>query len=85
MRIYVGNLAYRTTAADLEKAFGEYGEVHDSVVITDRESGQSKGFGFIDMPSDQEGQAAIQGLDGTELDGRTLKVNEARPQEPRRF
>lgn len=83
MRIYVGNLAYSTTAEGLEAAFSEYGEVRDSVVISDRETGQSKGFGFIDMPNDAEGQRAIQSMDGQQLEGRTLKVNEARPQERR--
>jgi RNA recognition motif-containing protein len=83
MRIYVGNLAYSTTAEGLEAAFSEYGEVRDSVVISDRETGQSKGFGFVDMPNDAEAQRAITSMDGQQLDGRTLKVNEARPQERR--
>lgn len=83
MRIYVGNLAYATTNDELERVFGEYGEVQDAVVISDRETGQSKGFGFVDMPNDGEAQTAIQSLDGSQLDGRTVKVNEARPQERR--
>ncbi len=83
MRIYVGNLAYRTTGEELERTFGEFGEVADAVVISDRETGQSKGFGFVEMPNDEEAQRAISSLDGTQLDGRTLKVNEARPQERR--
>ncbi len=81
MRIYVGNLPYSTAGPDLERVFGEYGTVADAVVINDRETGQSKGFGFVDMPSDQEAQTAITALDGTQLDGRTIKVNEARPPE----
>jgi RNA recognition motif-containing protein len=85
MRIYVGNLAYATTGDDLRRDFGEYGTVNDATVITDRETGQSKGFGFVDMPNDDEGSKAIAGMDGKEIDGRTIKVNEARPQEPRRF
>lgn len=83
MRIYVGNLAYRTTAEDLERTFGEFGEVRDAVVISDRETGQSKGFGFVDMANDADAQAAIEALDGQEMDGRTVKVNEAKPQERR--
>ncbi|HEY3317628.1 MAG TPA: RNA-binding protein [Coriobacteriia bacterium] len=84
MRIYVGNLAYATNAEELERIFGEYGEVRDAVVISDRDTGQSKGFGFVDMANDQEAQKAITSLDGTQVDGRSIKVNEARPQEQRR-
>ncbi len=84
MRIYVGNLAYATNAEELERIFGEYGEVRDAVVISDRDTGQSKGFGFVDMANDQEAQQAITSLDGTQVDGRSIKVNEARPQEQRR-
>lgn len=83
MRIYVGNLNYRTTKDGLRTAFEEFGTVSASDVITDRETGRSKGFGFIEMPDDGEAQAAISALDGKELDARTLRVNEARPQAPR--
>jgi len=83
MRIYVGNLNYRTTGDDLRAAFEEFGTVSASDVISDRETGRSKGFGFVEMPEDEEGQAAIDALDGKELDDRTLRVNEARPQAPR--
>ena len=83
MRIYVGNLSYRTTRDSLRAAFEEFGTVSNSDVITDRESGRSKGFGFIEMPNNEEAQAAISALDGKELDDRTLRVNEARPATPR--
>ena len=83
MRIYVGNLNYRTTKDSLRTAFEEFGAVSNSDVITDRESGRSKGFGFIEMPNADEAQAAISAMDGKELDARTLKVNEARPVAPR--
>jgi RNA recognition motif-containing protein len=79
MRLYVGNLPYDTTSEELERLFGEYGTVSDAVVVMDRDTGRSKGFGFVEMPSDQEGQAAMQELDGSQMGGRGLKVNEARP------
>ncbi len=81
MRIYVGNLAYATTGDELKDAFGEYGTVSDAVVITDRDTGRSKGFGFVEMPNDEEGQRAIDSLDGMQLDGRSIKVNVAQPQQ----
>ncbi|MBN1666898.1 MAG: RNA-binding protein [Anaerolineales bacterium] len=84
MNIYVGNLSYRTTDADLRTAFEEYGEVASASVVKDRETQRSRGFGFVEMPNDDEGQAAITGLNGAELGGRELKVNEARPREERR-
>jgi cold-inducible RNA-binding protein len=83
MRLYVGNLSYGTDNEMLNKAFGEFGKVEEAAVITDRDSGRSKGFGFVTMPSDEEGKAAMAALDGKDLDGRTIKVNEARPQEAR--
>ena len=83
MRLYVGNLAYETTSEGLEQAFAQYGTVESATVISDRDSGRSKGFGFVEMPNDTEASAAIQGLDGTDVDGRAIKVNEARPQERR--
>ena len=83
MNIYVGNLSYQTNEDDLRAAFEDHGEVSSANVITDRDSGRSKGFGFVDMPDDQEGKAAITALDGCELDGRQIKVNEARPRAER--
>ncbi len=81
MNIYVGNLPYSTTDEDLQGAFEPYGEVSSARVIMDRMTDRSKGFGFVEMPNNQEGQAAISALDGSQLQGRTLKVNEARPRE----
>ena len=80
MDIYVGNLPYKTTSNDLEKVFSEYGAVAETKVIADRDTGRSKGFGFVKMQDAAEAQNAIQSLDGAELDGRNIKVNEARPQ-----
>jgi cold-inducible RNA-binding protein len=82
-KLYVGNLGFDVNNADLEKLFSSFGAVNSVQVIVDRESGRSKGFGFIEMGSDQEAQAAIQGLHGQEHDGRALTVNEARPREER--
>jgi len=81
MNIYVGNLSYQLTEADLEAAFGAYGTVTSAKIIMDRLTGKSKGFGFVEMPQDSEGEAAIERLDGTPLKGRNLKVNKARPRE----
>lgn len=82
-KLYVGNLTYSTTDSSLEQLFAEHGKVRSAQVIMDRDTGRSKGFGFVEMGSDQEAQAAIQALDGKEIDGRVLKVNEARPREER--
>jgi RNA recognition motif-containing protein len=82
-KLYVGNLSYETTVADLETMFGPYGTVQSAQVITDRDSGQSKGFGFVEMGNDQEAQAAITGLSGKQVGGRNLTVNEAKPREDR--
>src|SRR3972149_5244572 len=79
MNIYVGNLSYDTTEDDLRMAFERFGQVTSATLIKDKYTGKSRGFGFVEMPSDEEAQAAIQGLNGTELTGRTLTVNEARP------
>ena len=79
MKIYVGNLSFETTEQDLERAFAAYGRVESVAVVMDRATNQSRGFGFVEM-SDADGQAAIKGLQGEELKGRALKVNEARPQ-----
>ena len=77
--IYVGNLPYNMTDAKLEEAFTSFGTVDRAKVIVDRVSGRSRGFGFVEMANADEAQAAIEGLNGSELDGRTLVVNEARP------
>ena len=79
MNVYVGNLSYDLSEEDLKSAFEEYGEVTSVKIISDRYSGRSKGFGFIEMTSDEEGKAAIEGLTGKELGGRAIVVNEARP------
>ena len=83
MNIYVGNISYQLDESGLEAAFAEYGEVNSARIISDRDSGRSKGFGFVEMPNQTEGEAAIQNLNGKELEGRELKVNEARPRENR--
>ena len=82
-KLYVGNLAYGVTDSDLETMFAAHGTVQSAQVIMDRDTGRSKGFGFVEMSSDQEAQAAIAGLNGQEKDGRALTVNEARPREDR--
>jgi RNA recognition motif-containing protein len=79
MNIYVGNLSFSATAADLEEAFGQYGQVDSAAVISDRETGRSRGFGFVEMGNDDEARRAIEELDGSQLGGRDLRVNEARP------
>src|SRR3954469_22746770 len=82
-KLYVGNLSYDTTDSALEQMFEEFGTVQSAQVIMDRETGRSKGFGFVEMSSDQEAQAAINGSDGKEAGGRALTVNEAKPREDR--
>ncbi len=82
-KLYVGNLGYNVGNSDLEKLFDQFGTEQSALVIEDRESGRSKGFGFVEMGSDQEAQAAIQGLNGQDHEGRPLTVNEARPREER--
>ena len=82
-KLYVGNLTYEVTDADLEQLCGQFGTVQSAQVIMDRDTGRSKGFGFVEMGNDQEAQAAIAGLNGKEVNGRTLTVNEARPREDR--
>jgi len=79
MNIYVGNLSFQTGDAELRAAFEAHGEVASASVITDRETGRSRGFGFVEMPSAEQAKAAIAALNGTDLGGRTLNVNEARP------
>src|SRR5207302_3189062 len=80
-KLYVGNLAYGVSSTDLQTLFGEFGTVQSAQVIMDRDTGRSKGFGFVEMGSDQEAQAAIAGLNGKQVEGRALTVNEARPKE----
>ena len=82
-KLYVGGLAYSVTKEELEKLFAEHGKVVSTAVITDRETGQSKGFGFVEMAEASEAQAAIKALNDTEVGGRKIIVNEARPQEDR--
>ena len=82
-KLYVGNLPYSVRDGDLEQAFGQFGAVTSAKVMMERDTGRSKGFGFVEMGSDAEAQAAITALNGAEMGGRTLTVNEARPREPR--
>jgi len=84
VNIFVGNLAFNATDQDLRQLFEPYGVVDKINVITDRDTGRSKGFGFVEMPDTAAAKAAIQGLNGKELEGRALTVNEAKPREPRR-
>lgn len=83
MNIYVGNLPHNVTEEDLQQAFKDFGEVASVKIIKDRYSGESRGFGFVEMPDKAEAQSAINGLNGKELKGQALKVNEARPQRSR--
>ncbi len=82
-KLYVGNLSFNTSAQDLETMFGESGTVQSASIIEDRETGRSRGFAFVEMSSAEEAKAAITALDGKEIDGRNLKVNEAKPRENR--
>lgn len=82
-KLYVGNLAYSVRDGDLEQAFGQFGMVTSAKVMMERDTGRSKGFGFVEMGSDAEAQAAINGMNGQPLSGRSVVVNEARPMEPR--
>ncbi|RYF34272.1 MAG: RNA-binding protein [Comamonadaceae bacterium] len=82
-KLYVGNLSYSIRDNDLEQAFGQYGSVASAKVMMERDTGRSKGFGFVEMGTDAEALAAIEGMNGHSLDGRALTVNEARPMEPR--
>ena len=83
MKIYVGNLSFKTSSEDLQKLFSQAGTVESADIISDRDTGQSRGFGFVEMGSKEAGEAAIAQFNGTEIDGRALKVNEAKPREPR--
>ena len=84
MNIFVGNLAFTATEDDLRQLFEQYGAVDKINLITDRETGRARGFGFVEMPDSRAAQSAIQGLQGKDLAGRALTVNEAKPREPRR-
>jgi len=79
MNIYVGNLSYQVTSDDLRKAFEQFGEVSSASVVTDKFTGQSKGFGFVEMSDKSQGETAIKQMDGADLKGRNVRVNEARP------
>lgn len=81
MKLYVGNLSFNTSTQDLESMFGAIGMVESTNIIEDRETGRSRGFAFVEMSSKEDGQNAISQLDGKEIDGRSLKVNEAKPRE----
>lgn len=83
VKIYVGNLSFSTTDASLRAAFEAHGQVASASVVLDRDTGRSRGFGFVEMPNDAEARAAIEGMNGKDVDGRSLTVNEARPKEPR--
>lgn len=83
MKMYVGNLSFQTTSQELQDVFAQFGEVTDVHLPTDRESGRPRGFGFVTMGSKEAMESAIKSLDGTDLDGRNIKVNEARPREDR--
>jgi RNA recognition motif-containing protein len=83
-KLYCGNLSFNVSSSDLEQMFSQFGNVASAQVIADRDTGRSKGFGFVEMSSDAEAQAAIAGLNETEHDGRMIAVNEARPREDRR-
>ena len=83
MKLYVGNLSFQTSSDDLQQLFAQAGTVESASVVEDRETGRSRGFGFVEMSSNEEGQAAIQQFNGKEFNGRSLTVNEARPREDR--
>ena len=83
MKLYVGNLAFQTSSDDLQELFAQAGTVQSASVVEDRETGRSRGLGFVEMSSVEEGNAAIQTFNGTEVNGRSLNVNEAKPREDR--
>src|SRR5688572_7581781 len=83
MKLYVGNLSFNTSGDDLQELFSQAGTVESATVVEDRETGRSRGFGFVEMSSKEEGQAAIQQFNGKEVGGRALNVNEAKPREER--
>ena len=83
MKLYVGNINFRTSEESLEQLFSNYGQVDEVAIINDRETGRSRGFAFVTMGNDEEAQQAIENLNNTEFEGRNLTINEARPREPR--
>ena len=83
MKIYVGNLSFNTSETELNELFSQFGEVSDATHVTDRETGRPRGFGFVEMRDDNAAREAISSLDGKDVDGRTIKVNEARPKTER--
>jgi RNA recognition motif-containing protein len=83
MKLYIGNMSFQTTSDDLNGLFSQAGTVNSANIVTDRDSGFSRGFGFVEMSSKEEGESAISMFDGKDVDGRSLKVNEARPREDR--
>ncbi|HKZ77095.1 MAG TPA: RNA-binding protein [Pyrinomonadaceae bacterium] len=83
MKLYVGNLSFKTSSDDLQQLFSQAGTVESATVVEDRDTGRSRGFGFVEMASKEDGQKAIEQFNGTDLDGRNLTVNEARPREDR--
>tara|TARA_B100001750_G_C15514814_1_gene606287 strand:- start:1407 stop:1682 length:276 start_codon:yes stop_codon:yes gene_type:complete len=83
LRIYVGNLSYQATEQELRDTFEPHGEVEETYIVRDRDTGRSRGFAFVEMPTDDEAKAAIEDLNGKEVGGRTLTVNEARPRQER--
>ena len=84
MNIFVGNLSYSSTEDSIRALFEPFGDIDSVKIITDRDTGRSRGFGFVEMPNDDEARAAIAALDGQDLEGRAIKVNESRPKEDRR-
>jgi cold-inducible RNA-binding protein len=83
MKLYVGNLSFQTTSEDLQQLFAQAGTVESATVVEDRDTGRSRGFGFVEMASKEEGEKAIEQFNGTDMNGRNLTVNEARPREDR--
>jgi cold-inducible RNA-binding protein len=83
MKLYVGNLSFQSTSEDLQQLFGQAGTVESATVVEDRDTGRSRGFGFVEMASKEEGEKAIEQFNGTDMNGRNLTVNEARPREDR--
>jgi RNA recognition motif-containing protein len=79
IRLYVGNLSFSTTEETLQERFGEFGQVDEVAIITDRETNRPRGFAFVTMKNESEGRAAVEGINGVDIDGRTITVNEARP------
>ncbi len=82
-KLYIGNIAYEVNREMLQDAFAQFGTITDVTIIMDRETGRSKGFGFVEMSSDSEAQAAMEAMDGVEMEGRSIRVSEARPREDR--